>query len=326
MTVSEPVNGIGSDESLQIKILRPADIDEINYVFRQGFGSHFKMLDPEQFAPGRSCMARLIVQPNGAFGAVRDGKLIGIACNSIWGSVGVFGPLSVLPQYWGTGVAKRLLSKSLGFFVSEGISTSVLTTFPESGKHIYLYKKFGFHPEHLIAMLTKSVENVESLPHGGHLFSSHDHGSKLLLLKKANRLTNDVFTGLDLTKEIEMVEHLAIGDTVLLERDGQLRGFAVCHYGIKSETEGNVFYIKFAAVDPGRHARSDFKELIQLCEKTAVSKNLGIVFCGVNTARQNAFEDMLSCGYSIDSTGIAMVMSNQPTYNRSDIYVLDDWR
>jgi N-acetylglutamate synthase-like GNAT family acetyltransferase len=326
MSVNETAKMTGSDDLVQIKLLRPDEIDEVNHVFRQGFGSHFKLVDPEQFAPGRSCMARLVVQPDGAFGAFREGKLIGIACNSIWGSIGVFGPIAVLPQCWGTGVAKRLLTRSLSFYVTEGISTSVLSTFPESGKHIHLYKKFGFQPEHLVAMLTKSVESTEPCNHHGHLFSKHDHGSKLVLLKKSKRLTNDVFTGLDLNKEIEMVDHLAIGDTVLLERDGQLRGFAVCHYGANSETEGDVFYIKFAAVDPGRNARNDFKELIQLCEKTAVFRGLGVVFCGVNTSRQNAFDDMLAAGYSIDSTGIAMVMSNQPTYNRCDAYVLDDWR
>ncbi|HEY9754190.1 MAG TPA: GNAT family N-acetyltransferase [Oculatellaceae cyanobacterium] len=329
MSVSETAKTAGSDDSLEIRLLRVDEISQIDSVFRQGFGSYFEMPDPEQFAPGRSCMTRMVVQPDGAFGAYAGGKLVGIACNSIHGSIGIFGPLSVLPPYWGKGVAKRLLTKSLSFFVSEGISSSVLTTFPDSGKHIFLYKKFGFQPQHLITMLSKSVAGDGEAACGiddVHLFSKLDHGSKLVFLKKAKRLTNDIYTGLDLNKEIEAVDGQGIGDTILLERDGQLRGFAIFHAGMNSETEGNVFYIKFAAVDPGRHARSDFKELIAICERTASAKNLGVVFCGVNTARQTAFEDMLAAGYMIDSTGIAMVMSNQPTYNRNDVFVLDDWR
>jgi hypothetical protein len=47
---------------------------------------------------------------------------------------------------------------------------------------------------------------------------------------------------------------------------------------------------------------------------------------GVNTSRETAYLQMLSRGFRSQTIGVAMHRPNQPGYNRSDVFVIDDWR
>jgi hypothetical protein len=69
-------------------------------------------------------------------------------------------------------------------------------------------------------------------------------------------LTDAVFDGLDVTREICAVADQALGDTVLLWEDSTLVGVAICHCGPGSEAGGGTCYVKFGAVRPGRGAES----------------------------------------------------------------------
>jgi hypothetical protein len=51
-----------------------------------------------------------------------------------------------------------------------------------------------------------------------------------------------------------------------------------------------------------------------------------IMVAGANTGRQHAYAKMLSHGYHIDFLGVAMQRGNEMGYNRSDVYIIDDWR
>ncbi len=316
------------ESAFEVRKLRLDDLDQVNQVFRKAFGTQLGHPNPAEFAPGRSCFARLAVEPDGAFGVYLDDRLVGFSCSVLWGSLGIFGPLAVLPEYWGAGVGKRLLTKSVNFFVSKGVADSALCTFPDSAKHISLYKKFGFHPGSLIAMMTKVVPDYDAsnVRQSQGLFSDLAAREKLEIIKQAKSITTAIHKGLDLSKEIEILSQYSLGETVLLVHGDQLAGFAICHFGPGSETESDIFYIKFAAVPPGKVAENNFRLLLKRCEILADSKNLNTMFCGVNTSRQEAFETMLSEGFKIDSLSVAMQMSNRPSYNHGGIYVLDDWR
>ena len=52
---------------------------------------------------------------------------------------------------------------------------------------------------------------------------------------------------MDLAKEIEIVEGLALGDTLLLERGRDLIGFAICHTPGVSEAPVGALYVKYLA-------------------------------------------------------------------------------
>ncbi|MBW2144653.1 MAG: hypothetical protein JRG75_09695 [Deltaproteobacteria bacterium] len=47
---------------------------------------------------------------------------------------------------------------------------------------------------------------------------------------------------------------------------------------------------------------------------------------GVNTARHQAYQKMLDRGFTVDMVGIIMQRPNEASYNRPDVYLIDDWR
>lgn len=78
-----------------------------------------------------------------ALGVYVDGKLVGLNYITVWGRYGYFGPLAILPEYQGNGLAIRLLDATESVFSDAGVTAPGLYTFPNSPKHLHLYGKFG---------------------------------------------------------------------------------------------------------------------------------------------------------------------------------------
>ena len=140
------------------------------------------------------------------------------------------------------------------------------------------------------------------------------------------QVTDAIYEGLDVGLEVRAVAHQGLGDTVLLRNDGKLAGLAVCHYGPGTEAGSGACYVKFGAVRPSPTARQDFDRLLDACEEMAVEERLSRLVGGVNTARHEAYRQMLDRGFRIDSQGVAMQRPNEPGYNRPGVYLIDDWR
>jgi hypothetical protein len=58
----------------------------------------------------------------------------------------------------------------------------------------------------------------------------------------------------------------------------------------------------------------------------AAAKALPRLVAGVNTARHEAYREMLARGFRADLLGVAMGLPNDVGYNRPGVYVMDDWR
>ena len=58
----------------------------------------------------------------------------------------------------------------------------------------------------------------------------------------------------------------------------------------------------------------------------AKDRRLSRIVAGVNTERSEAYRYMVACGFRADMQGIAMHRPNESGYNRSDVYLIDDWR
>jgi GNAT superfamily N-acetyltransferase len=321
-------------DDLEIKSLNERDIIQIDRVFREAFSLHVGHPVPETFAPGRSCMARLLTEPQGAFGAYISGELVAIAFATVWGSIGVFGPLAVKPGHWNAGLGRKLLQQSVTFFKQKAVSDMVLCTFPDSVKHVSLYQKYGFHPGHIIAMMSRLVSSASNFARNSaadlELYSSHGVDRRAEILSECRQITASIYEGLDLSKEIEVVEKLSIGETVLLRKESRLVAFAICHNGAGSETETDVLYIKFAAAllheDTHKNTDENFRTLIAKCTLLAQTRMANMMFFGVNTARHDAYRAVLEEGFKIDSLSLAMQSPNRPLYNHAGVYVIDDWR
>jgi hypothetical protein len=105
-----------------------------------------------------------------------------------------------------------------------------------------------------------------------------------------------------------------------------LSGFAICHCGAGTEAGSGVCYVKFGAVPPGNSAERDFSRLLYACEEFAAAAGATRLLLGINTARENAYHQVLARGFRVDFLGLSMARPNEAGYNRPDVYLIDDWR
>lgn len=301
-------------------------LDEAERVFRLAFGTFLGVRDPLQFTGDCAYVrTRWLADPTAAWAALLDDTLAGTNFATHWGSFAFFGPLSIRPELWERGIARRLLDVTMERFAEWGVRHTGLYTFAHSPKHLALYQRYGFFPHHLTAIASKPA------PSTGEVTPDECRSALASTQRAAARdacaaLTDAIFAGLDVGREIDAVQDQALGDTLLLRRDGALRGFAVCHVGPDTEAGGGVCYVKFGAVAPGRDAAQAFADLLDLCDRYAALRGAAQVVAGINTARAPAYQALLDRGFRTYALGVAMQRPNDPGFNRPDVWLLDDWR
>jgi GNAT superfamily N-acetyltransferase len=311
---------------ISIRPLLENELSAADHIMRLAFGTFLGLPEPTAFMGDASYVrTRWRTNPSAAFGAEVGGELGGSNFATNWGSVGFFGPLTIRPDLWDRGVGKRLMEPIMECFDKWGTKHAGLFTFAHSEKHVGLYRKCGFWPRFLTAIMSKPAG-----PTGREFrwtrFSEVPQDERERMLITCRQLTDAIYEGLDVGPEMRAVADQRLGDTVLLWDDGRLAGLAVCHYGAGTEAGSGACYVKFGAVRLSPTAAQDFDRLLDACEQVAAEKGLSRLTAGVNTARHEAYRQMLARGFRTDLQGVAMQRDNEPGYNRLGVYLIDDWR
>ena len=309
-----------------VRPLAEADLVDADRVFRMAFGTFLRAPDPRQFfGDAEFVRTRWHADPHAAFAAVRDGRLVGSNFLANWGSVGFFGPLSVDPPCWGQGVAKLLMEPTVALFDSWGTRHAGLFTFAQSALHIGLYQRFGFWPRFLTAVMSMPAAPPAGADPGTRM-SGVAGPARSAALASVRDLTDAVYPGLDLTREIESVLNQGLGDVILIDDTAALQGVAICHIGAGTEAGGGNCYVKFGAVRPGQHAARHFGLLLDACHRLAADKGAAALAAGANAGRDKAWQALARRGFRIRMLGVSMHRPNDAGYSHSDSYLIDDWR
>jgi len=309
-----------------VRPLREPDLPLADRIFRLAFGTFNGLPDPLQFGGDLDKIrTRWLADPGATFGAEVDGVLVGSNFVTHWGRVGYFGPLTVHPDFWDRGVGQKLLPPALALFEAWGCRHTGLYTYSGSPKHLALYEKFGFWPRALTAILSKPVRPVERVGEVS-LYSQAPASDRPGLVAAAAGLTDAIFAGLDLQREIFALEDQRIGDTVLIWDDPGLVGFGAVHVGAGSEAGSGCGFVKFGAARPGPQAGENFDRLLTACEAYAAAQGAQRLIAGVSLARKPAYEQMRVRGFQPEVVGVCMHKPNEPGYHREDAWVMDDWR
>lgn len=313
-------------EKLRIRPMREKDIAAARKIFSLAFGTFRKVADPEKFAAECDYIgARRATNPEASFVAEMNGEVIGSNIASRWGKVAVVGPLTIRPDMWGRGFARDLMSPVMDCLKQWQTTHAGLCTFPHSTKHLHLYQQFGFWPRFLTANMSRPVHELSSEAQSSG-FSEILSSARSTVLAECRNLTESVYPGLVLDREILAISKLGLGDTVLIHEAGQLAGLALCHCGAETEAGENTCYIKFAAVRSTGNAKERFGRLLDACDRMARSKGLSRVFAGVSLARLEAFSAMYEQGFRTIAQVVSMHRPNEAGYSRPGIWVIDDWR
>lgn len=297
--------------------LEEADVPAADAVFRLAFGTAIGLPEPARFAAGTEMVrTRWIADPACAFKAESGGELVGSAFVARWGSSAVFGPLSVRPDHWDKGVARLLWAACDDLIGSWGVTHTALFTRPEP-KNVHLYQSLDFWPGSLTALTAKELDGSAPGP------AADAPGD---VLDDCRRVSDAVYPGLDLEREIRAVRDQGLGSTVVVSDGEGPAGFAVCHAGEGSEAGPGVCYVKWAAARPGEGADGRLARLLDAVEGYAAASGATRLVAGVNTSRHGAWRLLLERGHRTLAFGVAMHRRNEPAYDRPDAWVLDDRR
>jgi len=301
------------------------DLGAADRVLRLAFGTIRGLPDPSAaFGDSDIVRTRFMAAPSCAWVAEVDGELVGSVFAARWGSFGFFGPLSVHPHLWDQGIGGRLLQPVLEVFERWEVRQAGLFTFAASPKHLGLYQKHGFWPGSLRAVMAKAIGAPAPSPYA---LVSREVESNDSVIDEIRALTDRVFGGLDLGREIVAVLDQGLGDTILVHRERVLEGMAVCHCGAGSEAGSDTCYVKFAAVPPGDGASGRFERLLDACESFAAESRLARLVAGVDAGRVDAYRRLLARGLRIERVGVSMwLRPEEPRFDSSGDYVIDDLR
>jgi len=259
------------------------------------------------------------------FTAEAGGEIVGSNFAVNWGTVGYFGPLIIHPDFRDQGIAQNLMGPIMETFDEWKTEHVGLFTFSHSPKHLELYRRFGFWPPFLTAFMSKPVARGADAEMSSS-YTRLPETEKEACLVACRELTDQVYSGLDLTTEIQALHDHGLGDTVLLWGDVGLDGVAVCHCGLGSEAGETSCLVKFGVVRGGSNAERDFDRLLDACEAHAAAKGLARLEAGVNLAHQEVYPIMIARGFRTDLQGVAMQSGNEAGYHRPGVYLIDDWR
>lgn len=305
--------------------LKEAHLPEADRIFRLAFGTRNGLPDPMRFDGDASRISTRFHAPNVvSLAAFLEDRLVGTSFGTVWGSFAWLGPLSVHPDFWNNHFAQLLLERAIPALDQPGVRHQALFTVAESAKHLALYRKFGFFPWFLTALMERPARESNSPGHS--LFSELPPGQQEECLQELRSISDAVFEGLDLTDEVLTVHHRSLGDTVIVMGRNAPSAFAICHYGPGTETSSGTAYVKFAAARPGADAARFFEELLGAVEQNALRRGLRKVIAGVNTGRRGAYEIMLKAGFRTVQQGVAMHRPDNPAYDCPQVYAVDDWR
>jgi GNAT superfamily N-acetyltransferase len=312
-------------DTITVRPLRESDLPAADHIMRVAFGTYLGAPDPVSvFGDADYVKTRYLAAPDCAWAAEIDGEIVGSNFATRWGSFAFFGPLTVRVDVQDRGIGSRLMEPVMDAFERWAPLQSGLFTFPESAKHIGLYQKHGFWPRFLNPVMSKAVTAAQV---DFATYSEVDEPQRPATLRAIRGLTDTVFPGLDLEREIRAIDTQALGDTILIYDDDELVGLAICHCGGGTEAGSGACFVKFAAIRPGEQAPDRFERLLDACERLASDADLARIVAGVNTGRIDAYRRMLARGYRAMLVGLAMrSRPDGPNYDQPHHYVIDDLR
>jgi len=329
----------GRSPLIKIRRVRKGDLSKVRDVIEQAFGDFFERqvgTRPRQvFGGAQYVHHRWLMEPWGCFVAEEgDGKIVGAALAVIWGTLGLIGPVAVLTSYQNQDIGQQLLSACQEFFDENRATLQGVATYPYSPKHLVLYQKFGYRPKGLIVVTSKHLDRRDAVQPAKparvglavRRYSSLDEARKKPVMLKFRRITNGIWRGMDVGKEVEIVDGLALGDTLLLEKGREMIGFAVVHMPPNSEAPHGAAFVKFLAIDQ-RHGKPEhLHALLAEVEEMAAAAQLSQVVAPVYTYYWAAYQVLLERGYHVDFTMVRMKRGKPDDHEDASSMVLDDWR
>lgn len=224
------------------------------------------------------------------------------------GVEGWMGPLAVRPDLQGAGIGKDVVRAGIEWLRRSGARVIGLETMPRTMDNIGFYSALGLLPGHLT--LTVVLEAI-TLDRPAPLLGRLPVPAREEAVVACRRLADAVLAGYDFTREIELTEQLALGDTVLLRDPAteDLRGFALCHTAplIEGRTREELRVLKLVLRDA-----ADIEPMARALADYARRSGTRGVALRAQGEYVRVYERLIALGARVRWTDLRMALSDSP--------------
>ena len=305
----------------------PARIDEIgalNAVFSDAFTERYRrdgMVGVR--VPNLNPQVWRYAIEDAAGGAMiwRDGRggIAGFNMVHRSGVEGWMGPLAVRMEHQGSGLGKEIVERGIAWLERAGARVIGLETMPRTMDNIGFYSRLGFAPGRLTITLTLDAASADRGPELLGRLSLRDREDHLVA---ARALVHGILPGYDFTRELELTDSLALGDTVLLRQGSELAGFALCHTAplVEGRVREELRVLKLVLADESR-----LDAMVRaLCDYAKRSGTRRVAF-RVQGDYDTLYRHLITMGARVRWTDLRMALAGHAEARPARGVVLSNW-
>jgi GNAT superfamily N-acetyltransferase len=210
--------------------MQPASAIEIRLLIESDIPSAMRLKEAAGWNQTEADWRRLLLlEPNGCFGAVKDGRLIGTTTTTTYDQLAWIGMVLVEPQHRRQGIAAKLMNVALDYV--NGRAETIKLDATALGQPVY--EKFGFEVESEVERWSGTGNSTGRETRGA---APTDHE----IVRDLLNLDRFAFNA-DRSKLMEkLVEDTCVPPVLIRAADGALNGYALARSGANKTYIGPV--------------------------------------------------------------------------------------
>jgi len=248
-----------------------------------------------------------------------DGQLAAFNMVHRSGGEGWMGPLAVRPNQQGSGLGRRIVEAGIDWLKAHNVSTIGLETMPRTVDNIGFYSRLTFVPRYLTVTMVRDVQADHATNAASRLsvMASLDQG-----LEACRVLTSGLLPGWDFTRELTLTAGLGLGDTMMVYRGEDLKGFGLWHSVPLAEGRPSeeLRVLKVVAQDD-----RSFRELVAGMDAVAAEVGLKRVSIRCQTGFPDAYRYLVESGFQVQWTDLRMTLAGYDEPIPAPGVVLSNW-
>ncbi len=299
--------------NLLVRRMDAGDIEEVREIGRKAWSDLYSREFQQTLEVPRRTRQNIAFymdkEPDGCLVAESNGRVVGDVFCHIWGKVGWFGPVEVLPTHQNSGIGKRLIGSAMEFMERRGCSVIGLETMPETVKNVSLYAGLGCVPDRMTYLLEKGLADrwhARPPDPDDMALSRYREVDEADALAAVSRLSSSVMPGLDYSAEVMYSMKHGTGDVLFLRKSEEIVGFSLVYTYNTSEGSGNSS-IRLMVIDPAHSGHREMDYLVRLSEETAMEAGRSRMHVRFYTGNYRAFSALSARGYTIKGTNVRML-------------------
>jgi GNAT superfamily N-acetyltransferase len=289
------------------------DVAALNQVFAEAFTDRYRRdgLVGVRVPPLSRVVWSYALQDAGVGALVwRDENAAVVAFNMVHhsGVEGWMGPLAVRSERQGLGLGRAIVETAIEWLKEAGVATIGLETMPRTVDNIGFYSRLGFLPGYLTVTLTADATGRLGR-RSAVLLGDLPRDERTDLLARCRHRLQRSAPGYDFTREFELTQDLKIGDTLVLEQQGEVLGFALWHSAPLADGRqaDELRVLKLFAATPAA-----FLGLVRAAEACAHQLRIRRVAVRCQTRFAAAYAALVHRGYQVRWTDLRMTLEGYP--------------